>query len=259
MMVKITEYCSMGCKHCINAATTNGKDMKMETLIDVINFINDRQLCKMELLISGGEPTEHKEFDKFMNYIIEFIGRTKCTKGVIVATNGENIQKNPERFKEYIKKAGDMGFALLFKVSADVRFYPRRIETHKRIFREKGFILCDDCVTHLYPQGRALELEEYKYSTNAPKCLNAILCAAQNKLNGRMKFSDLLNALEKTNHFCIPHIKIDGGIGLGESDFCPSVASIYNSDEEILNNIINASCKQCYQHIDINFSALKQY
>lgn len=54
-------------------------------------------------------------------------------------------------------------------------------------------------------------------------------------------------------------MRIDGGIGLGESDFCPSVASIYNSDEEILNNIINASCKQCYQHIDINFSALKQY
>ena len=25
------------------------------------------------------------------------------------------------------------------------------------------------------------------------------------------------------------------------------------------NNIINASCKQCNQHIDINFSALKQY
>lgn len=132
MMIKITEYCSMGCKHW-NAATTKGKDMSMESLIDVMNFINDRQLSERELLISGGEPTEHKEFDKIMNYIIEFIGRTKCAKGVIVATNDENIQRHPERFKGYVKKAEDMGFALLFQISADVRFYPRRIETHKRI------------------------------------------------------------------------------------------------------------------------------
>lgn len=259
MMIKITEYCSMGCKHCMSAATTNGKDMSMETLIDVMNFINDRQLSEKELLISGGEPTEHKEFDKVMNYIIEFVGRTKCTRSVIVATNGENIQRDPERFKGYVKKAADIGFPLMFQVSTDVRFYPRRIETHKRIFRENGFILCDDCVTHLYPQGRALELEGYKYNSNAPKCLNVILCAAQNKLYGRMKFSDLLDALEKSNHFCIPEIKIDGGIGLGESDLCPAIATIYDSNEEILNNILNTHCKQCYQYINVNFSALKMY
>ena len=256
MMIKITEYCSMGCPHCMNAATTNGKDMTFEVLKDTMNFIKENHLCEKCLIITGGEPTEHKEFDKFMNYIIDFVGQTKCSMTITVTTNGEQIEADPERFQGYVEKANKYGIYLVFQVSADVRYYPRRISVHKRIFREPGFCLVDDCITHMYPQGRALQ-HDYKYKANAPKCANLRLLELQLLMKGKKSFTDLVRGLEAQNKFCEPHIKINGGIGIGESDLCPSVASIYDSDEEIIKGIMNNRCNQCSKYIDLNLNAIK--
>ena len=44
---------------------------------------------------------------------------------------------------------------------------------------------------------------------------------------------------------CKPAIDPEGNIKVGESALCPSVASIYDSDEEIMNKIKNHKCKAC--------------
>ena len=42
-------------------------------------------------------------------------------------------------------------------------------------------------------------------------------------------------------------------IKLGESDLCPVCSSIYKSEQEIMNDILNFHCHQC-DHINKNLS-----
>ena len=44
---------------------------------------------------------------------------------------------------------------------------------------------------------------------------------------------------------CTPVIAPDGSIKVGESALCPSVASIYDSDSEIISKISKSGCRAC--------------
>lgn len=39
MMIKITERCTMGCKHCLNDAQPDGKDIEISKLIEIFDFL----------------------------------------------------------------------------------------------------------------------------------------------------------------------------------------------------------------------------
>ena len=45
--------------------------------------------------------------------------------------------------------------------------------------------------------------------------------------------------------FCTPVIAPNGDIKVGESALCPSVASIYDPDDEIMRKIRETKCHQC--------------
>ena len=234
MMLNITERCTMGCPHCMSDAKPDGKDMDFKVLQDVLNFLLTNGLGKHNLLITGGEPTEHADFDLFMKEIIRFGKENRCFTVITVTTNGEQIQKDrgsQERFKSYIKQAEKAGFHLIFQVSADPRYYPRRIETHKRIFREKGFVMCDNCIERIYPQGRALQ-NKLPWTALASKCFNARAIAHQ--LSSGAKLKNIEDALTSRGKFCTPHISINGDIKLGESMLCPVCASIYDDMDTIM-------------------------
>lgn len=237
MLLKITERCTMGCRHCMNSATPDGKDMELSMLRDVLCFLRENDLGR-NLIISGGEPTEHKDFDLFMKEIILF----GWFKVVTVTTNGEVIPKDPERFKGYVRAAKEAGIRLLFQVSADTRYYPRRIPVHKRIFREEGFVLCDPCIEQIYPQGRALE-NNIPWQSKCSKCFN--VRAISHQLPRAATLSDIERILMERMKFCTPHIGVDGSIKLGESDLCPVCASIYDDMETIMEKIRSFKCHSC--------------
>ena len=69
MLLKITEKCSLGCKHCLNNSNNNGKHVDFNTLKLVMNFLEDNDLMNY-IIITGGEPTEHPDFYKFVEYIV---------------------------------------------------------------------------------------------------------------------------------------------------------------------------------------------
>lgn len=246
MMIKLTERCSMGCIHCMNDARPDGIDMELGVLRDVLNFLKAHGLGRTNLVVSGGEPTEHKEFDLFMKEIIAFGKEHKWFTVVTVTTNGEDILKDPERFKGYILAAKEAGFHLLFQVSADTRYYPRRIPVHKRIFREEGFVLCDNCVEQIYPQGRALE-NNIPWESKGSKCFNVRAIAHQTGKGTTLK--DIETVLLNNMKFCTPHIGVDGSIRLGESDLCPVCASIYDSMDEIMEKVRAFKCHGC-EHVN---------
>lgn len=252
MMIKITERCTMGCSHCMNDARADGRDMEFGVLRDVLGFLREHGLGRANLVVSGGEPTEHKEFDSFMKEIVRFGKETGHFTVVTVTTNGEEILKAPERFKGYVRDAKGAGFQLLFQVSADTRFYPRRIPVHKRIFREVGFVLCDNCVEQIYPQGRALT-NEIPWKSKASKCFN--VRAISHQLGHDATLKDIERLLQERMKFCTPHIGVDGKIRLGESDLCPVCASIYDDMGTIMEKIRNFKCHQC-DHVNIQLSTL---
>ena len=66
-------------------------------------------------------------------------------------------------------------------------------------------------------------------------------------------FGVVLGMLAVKGLFCTPTINIHGDIKLGESDLCPICSSIYKSEQEIMNDILNFHCHQC-DHINKNLS-----
>lgn len=246
MMLKITERCTMGCTHCMNNAKKDGKDMELGVFTDALQFLKKNNLGRQVLIISGGEPTEHEKFDAVMSELFRFNEKYKYFTVVTITTNGEHIQEHPDVYRNYVKKAKETGFQLFFQVSADVRYYPRRINVHKHIFREKSFILCDDCVEQIYPQGRALE-NNIPWKSKASKCFN--VRALSHQLPPRATLRDIEEYLASRMKFCTPHISVDGSIKLGESDLCPKCATIYSDMDVIMDKIRKFKCNQC-EHIN---------
>ena len=57
MLIQITNRCHMGCKHCLQDASPNGKHMTDETFDRVMDFCMEAR--PMVVNVTGGEPTEH--------------------------------------------------------------------------------------------------------------------------------------------------------------------------------------------------------
>jgi hypothetical protein len=225
----------------MNNAQPDGRDMSFQVFKDSLKFLKDNHLCPMNLVISGGEPLECDSFDEFLNYFLDFSTGSIPFRCVTITTNGELILNDSKRFQEYIKRADMIGTHIQFQVSADVRYYPRRIPVHKRIYREPGFTLCDNCVEQIYPQGRALT-NNIPWQSKASKCFNV---RAITKQISNCTLADIDRVLASRLKFCTPHIAVDGSIKLGESDLCPACASIYDTLSEIIEKIRNFKCSQC--------------
>lgn len=254
MMLKITEHCTMGCTHCLNSATPNERHMKEQTLMDSLAFI-EKNTASRVLVVSGGEPTEHNCFDTMMKLIIDYGNTHECFIMVIVTTNGEAIIRESEKFKQYVKYSK---FALEFQISTDARHYSRHIPDSHPVYNEKGFTFKPNCVTTIYPLGRALDnnLPWDPSIVKSCKCFNVRALAKQIP-DATLRSIEVMLAAK--GYLCTPHIGVNGEIKLGESDFCSVCASIYDDPKEIIRKIQIFKCNKC-EHIDKNLApAYRQF
>ena len=69
MVLKITDICDMGCSHCLSDCTMSSLEpcMTEKVLNDSIDFIN--QMSPLTLIVSGGEPTLHPDFTKYIHIL----------------------------------------------------------------------------------------------------------------------------------------------------------------------------------------------
>lgn len=241
MLLYITEKCSLGCPHCIDDAKPDGKHMSFKTLEASMEFLIKNNIYH-SIIVTGGEPTEHPEFPKFMGYIIGTLAKHNLKSMVTVTTNGFWILENEEN-REVCKQIanGVNDIRVQFQVSADKRYYPKRLDVTKRIWREKGFTLCDDCIISIYPQGRA-KTNNLEWSAKGSKCFNV---RALSKQLPNPTLETLVAGLYVNLKFCTPSIKINGDIVLGESVLCPTCASIYDNPNDIIKKIQNFKCHGC--------------
>ena len=243
MLLKITEKCSINCTHCMNRATADGEHMTEQIFDDALDFLLDNNACDV-VTITGGEPTEHPEFSKLMWKLISKMEYEERPCIVNITTNGFWCLEHPEEAK---KIAVETKYVKVFwQVSTDRRYYPKELPTHKKLWREPGFCLCEDCVESLYPQGRAIDNYPDSCSAKASKCFNVRAMAKQIT---DPSIERIVRTLMERQKFCAPAIRIDGSISLGESDLCPKMASIYDNPDEIVRNIISFKCHQC-DHIN---------
>lgn len=237
MMIKITEKCSMGCTHCMNNATSNGKHMDFDTFKKAINF--QKQYGGSFCIITGGEPTEHPDFMEFICYT----GNMMYGCYITVTTNGVWMQDNEDKIKYLHDHYGNK---IMFQVTNDKRFYPTQIDLSLPVFQYNNIITCDK-LEHIYPQGRAVD-NNLEWESKASKCFNIRSITHSIGYEG---LGNIIAMLAVKGKFCTPHISIDGHIKLGESDLCPNCSHINKTEEEIINDILSFKCSGC-NHINSN-------
>ena len=240
MMIKITEKCSMGCTHCMNNATCNGKHMTFDVFKDVIEF--QKKNGGLFCFLTGGEPFEHPDFMQFLSYARQQLPYTI----IVIATNGIALQ-NPS-FEKLVYDLGNTTPYVLFQVCNDKRYYPTSIDLSLPVFHMKNVTLVTE-IEKLYPQGRTLD-NGLKWESKASRCYN-IRAIAHQLVNPTLY--DIISLLVFMGKTCTPHISINGNIKLGESDLCPICSNISKSDDEIVNDIINFRCHNC-DHVNCNLS-----
>ena len=241
MLIHITEKCSMGCSHCMDDARADGQHMPFDIFEKAVDFVIRNNIYH-GIIITGGEPTEHPMFPMLMGYLIASLAKKNLQSMITVTTNGMWLLEDSENVK--VAKTmvqGTHDVKLFFQVSTDTRYYPKKLDTTKRLWREPGFVLCTDCVEAIYPQGRALT-NNIPYQAKASKCFNI---RALSKQLPAPTLNSLVMEMAKRGKFCTPCIRIDGSIGLGESRLCPACASIDDTEQDILHKIQQFKCDNC--------------
>jgi len=247
MLIKITKSCNNGCTHCCNDSKPSKEHMSLSTFKDVLHFCNKNDDNLMGHELAGGEPFEHPLIWEFVKEYFEYFGKDKI---LTIATNGHYLAENQQLVCEYLDKYP----GLFFQVTYDKRFYPKKLDTTKRIFHNKKVGLIDN-LTHICPVGRAVQNKiEATDNVMSPPCYNLRIILKQLY---RPTLKDFIMTLRSCNKYCIPSIQWDGYIAFGEYDHCPKHVSIYDEENKILKAIEEDDCQGCPETIELFISRFK--
>lgn len=83
----LTSACNFACPHCVDSTIINtARTLEFETIRGSIETMADQGLLSV-ILIGGGEPTLHKDFEK----IVRILKERRMQVGIV--TNGSKLQK----------------------------------------------------------------------------------------------------------------------------------------------------------------------
>lgn len=249
MLIELTTKCSMGCTHCMSSCTPNGVDMNPQVLMDTLEFVKREGIGPV--VFSGGEMFENQYIRELLDIISDYYAPWVPLS---ITTNGRVLSSNMELydyFRKFIEKFKKG--RVIIQVTDDPRFYPTKLDEKQRYRLSKLGAIIEgvpgDGRKCLYPQGRALEnFDESWWNTKGPKCVNVRINSI---LRPDMTFGNLCRALFYGGHMCTPQISPTGDIKLGESALCPSVATIYQTDNEIMDSIRNFICTGCKVSLNV--------
>lgn len=218
MLVRITNRCRMGCRHCMIEAGPDGEHMALDTFEKIIDLIDRRQL--MLLMISGGEPLEHPQF-------FEMVKLAERVPVKVILSNGMFLADEDIRDRV-------LALDIPIQVTNDARFYPQRVPIiqHPNLGYEEN-------IRTITTLGRA-KTNDIKTNRIAPMCFN--LRSIVRKFNC---FWPSVMQLRSMNKMCIPSINVDGSIVVGESSCCYKIGTIESTDQELTQNLLSMECNQC--------------
>lgn len=137
--IVLTEKCNLTCKHCIREDTNYEECIKVN---DIFRIMDNLLIFKEKptIILTGGEPTLHPDFDFILKYILE-----KNYK-VVVTTNANTEYFN--NLKENKDKKN-----LIFQISID-----GDMKTHNYIRAEHSFQRAFKNIEKLYTLGYNVEV-----------------------------------------------------------------------------------------------------
>jgi len=235
MILSITESCSMGCIHCMNDAVSCDKHMDLATFKDSIKFFN--KYGGIELIISGGEPTEHPEWIKFLTYALENARGPMNVCHVTLTTNGKYFIGNQD-LQKYMMILMDKYRDFNIQITYDKRYYPEELNFDETFFYLTPVVFCNK-VEYIYPMGRAKN-NNLPWNSKASKCFNI-----RSLVRNLKSLSQATLVLATKMKFCTPRINYDGRISLGESSLCPKICNIHEGEQTIVDKICKFKCDGC--------------
>ncbi len=222
MLIRITDYCTMGCSHCMINAGESGAHMDMDTFKKALEFT---KLYDILFFLSGGEPTSHPQFID----MLEIIRKVDLPFfEVLIISNGMFLED-----KTYTDKILDFGLPI--QITNDDRFYPKKVKIINH-----PLLTYENRIRQVSPFGRAIE-NKLEITQKYPGCFNlrsVALCSNT--------FREIIMFMRTVvNKYCSPSISTDGSIAVGETPFCESIGTVNSTDEELVNNIKSMSCNKC--------------
>lgn len=245
MLIKVTNFCSMGCSHCMENSTVAGEHMTRETFtkaldlsetLEVLAWLNG---CPPQILLSGGECTEHPEI---VSLIEEVWDRnwmvTLITNGMWLGTElRDQILKHPKRKEN-----------LFVQVTNDERFYPSKppkVDDPRVAYVDK--------LTVFLPLGRGKpERAKGVPTRTAPSSFN-FRSATIGLGDVRLAIAQLrFRAWQGKSGHCAPSISSDGSLVAGETSFCMKIGDVNSTPEQITRAVVQmGSCNRCGLETDL--------
>lgn len=218
MLLQITNRCHMGCPHCMQGSTQNGKHMTEEVFRKAAVFcFNARPLV---INISGGEPLEHPAWHDITKSLLTI----PSARIITILTNGSWIEDDQKRI-QMAKLIRQNKGRLKVQVYSHPDYYKQHEWTveHEKQFSSIGCTPDFHSPIFMQDLGRARKncQEETEKSNHVPSCINSHLIAMQSH-----SLQDFVSKCAQAGKVCRPLIDVDGNIHMSESWLCPAVANV---------------------------------
>ena len=242
MLIKITNYCSMGCSHCCENSTVAGEHMTRETFTAALALTERlegaawRSGIPRRILISGGEATEHPDVEWFLETVI--------SRGfdVILITNGMWLD-DPLRAKilrpEWKR--------LMVQVTNDPRFYPKQ---PTNIPTDDPRVVFVPTLTILVPLGRMKPARAHSGQDGVPVRKGPTSFNLRSLTRSLGDVREALTMLRARAALgmagnCSPSISSDGTIVAGETSNCFPIGDVHSTADEITRALGEMQCNKC--------------
>lgn len=254
MLIKITNYCSMGCNHCMEDSTVAGEHMTRATFLAALELAERLEGAAWQagipqrLLISGGEATEHPDVEWFLETALARM------QHVILITNGMWLD-DPERSAKILRPEWQR---LLVQVTNDPRFYPRcpsSIPDDPRVI----FVPTLSVLIPLGRMARRLERRVARATDGAPsaasipsvpirKAPTSFNLRSATRATGDVRAALVVirarAALGMAGN-CSPSVSYDGTLVAGETNNCFPIGTVHSTADEVTRALISMQCNKC--------------
>ena len=243
MLIKITNYCSMGCSHCMEDSTVAGEHMTRETFLAALGLTERlegeawRSGIPKVILISGGEATEHPDVEWFLETTIS------SYDVVILITNGMWLD-DPVLRAKILRPEWKR---LLVQVTNDPRFYPKQPINVPTDDPRVGFV---PSLTHLVPLGR-MKPARAKAGTDGgggAEGPTSFTLRSVTRSTGDVRSALTMlraRAAIGMSGNCSPSISADGTIVAGETSNCFPIGDVHSTADQVTRALVAMQCNKC--------------
>lgn len=251
MLIQITNHCTMNCPHCMQNSTTNGNHMTEEVFRKTLEFGAWSGCWRYN--ISGGEPTEHPDFEEFMSILHRHLSDNPMPLPMYptftIESNGEWIRDAAKVnvVKKILKYERMEGFQVssfrgLYRNFDFIQKYRKKIEAlHPRmVVVSQGIVSMQDLGRARHTSNASVR-KAVEENTHMPSCINGYFISKQT--DNVREFSRALFPTQT----CKPFVDWKGNVHGSESMCCPSHGNVMtDSFETIWQNLREAvPCGKC--------------